>query len=117
MIKIDELANEINKNMRQYSNFVEEELEVATEEVTKNAVKELKQKSPKQTGAYAKGWTRKKFRDGIVIHNRRYQLTHLLEYGHAKVNGGRVAPKVHIRPVEEKAVKEFEERVERAIRQ
>jgi hypothetical protein len=53
-----------------------------------------------------------------LVHNKTdYQLTHLLEHGHAKRNGGRVAPKIHIRPNEEKAVKEFEKRIKGAIQQ
>ncbi|MED3070383.1 HK97 gp10 family phage protein, partial [Bacillus thuringiensis] len=41
----------------------------------------------------------------------------LLEKGHAKANGGRVPAKVHIAPVEEHAIHDFVERVERAIGQ
>lgn len=68
------------------------------------AVKELRATSPKskskRSGTYAKGWTKKKRGKVIVVHNKEYQLTHLLEHGHAKVNGGRVDAQEHIKPVE-----------------
>lgn len=58
----------------------------------------------------------KKDKKSNKIHNKTdYQLTHLLEKGHAKRNGGRVNPEVHIRPNEERAVKEFESRIKGAI--
>jgi hypothetical protein len=115
LVSINDITGEIARHLRQYTQEVEEELESAQDEVTKDGVKILKQSSPKDTGKYAKGWTRKKQGDGYVIHNRVYQLTHLLEHGHAKANGGRVSPRVHIRTVEEKMIKDFEERIERAI--
>ncbi|MFJ8529638.1 HK97 gp10 family phage protein [Bacillus sp. NPDC094106] len=118
MASINNLANEIAREMQRYSNLVEEELEVAKEEVAKNLVDELKQKSPKKTGNYRKGWRAKKDGKSIIVHNvLKPQLTHLLEKGHAKANGGRVPAQVHIAPAEEHAINDYLERVERAIRQ
>ena len=51
-----------------------------------------------------------------VIHNKTdYQLTHLLEKPHLTRSGGITVPQVHIAPVEEKCIKEFEEKITRKI--
>ena len=116
-IGIDDLAAEIARELKEYTEEIDVEVQKATNKVTKELVDELKTTSPKLTGEYAEGWTRKKFRNGTVVHNRtNYQLTHLLEYGHAKEGGGRVPAKVHIRPAEEKAVNKFMEHVEGVIK-
>ena len=75
----------------------------------KNWFKILKADSPEKTGDYAKGWRMKKTSKGYIVHNKTdYQLTHLLEHGHARKGGGRdVKAKVHIRPAEENAIKAF----------
>jgi hypothetical protein len=115
---INNLANEIARELQRYTNLVTEEVEVAKDEVAKDLVSELKQTSPKETGSYRKGWRIKRERNKLIVHNKtNYQLTHLLEHGHAKAGGGRVPAKVHIRPAEEKAVADYLDRVERAIRQ
>ncbi|MGR2746479.1 HK97 gp10 family phage protein [Bacillus sp. N6] len=118
MASINDLSSEITRELQRYTHLIEEDLEVAKEEVSKNLVDELQQKSPKNTGKYRKGWRKKKVGNAIVVHNAlKPQLTHLLEKGHAKVGGGRVPAKVHIAPAEEKAITEFLEQVERAIQQ
>lgn len=118
--KIKGISNEITKILQEYSDEVSENLEMAKEVTAKETVKELKKTSPKRKGKgggkYAKGWKVSDIRGKKVIHNKKYQLTHLLEHGHAKINGGRVAARVHIRPAEEKAIKNYIERVERAIK-
>lgn len=59
-------------------------------EAGKRAVKLLKQKSKVRTGAYKKGWKADVKTDETgtecTVHNRVYQLTHLLENGHAIKN-------------------------------
>lgn len=117
MVSIANLSNDITRLLRMYEHDVREEVDTAKKEVAEEAVSELRQKSPKGvTGEYRKGWRVKKVGNKFVVHNAtRYQLTHLLEKGHAKVGGGRVAARVHIRPVEQKAIDDFLTRVERAI--
>jgi len=116
MADINSMADEITRALRQYTNEVQEEVDKAAEEVAEDAVGELKQTSPERTGRYAKGWTKTKKDGKWIIHNKKhYRLTHLLEKGHAKVNGGRVGARVHIAPVEHRAIDDFIERVERAV--
>lgn len=117
MVKVNDLTEEITRALQEYSTEVEEGLEEAKVEVAKDTVKRLKQTSPKKTGDYRKGWARKKVGTAQVVHNRTdYQLTHLLEYGHAKRGGGRVAGIPHISPAEEWANDEYLKRVEKVIR-
>ncbi|MDC2866515.1 HK97 gp10 family phage protein [Bacillus sp. BP-3] len=118
MTSVNDLADEIVRQVATYTREVEEKVEVSKVEVAKKGVGELKQKSPKLTGDYRKGWRVKKVGKDVVIHNATdYQLTHLLEHGHVKAGGGRVAAKPHIRPVEEIVVSEFISKVEEAIRE
>ncbi|PFV35985.1 hypothetical protein COL01_06545 [Bacillus thuringiensis] len=114
---MNDFASDLARELQRYANVVEEELLKAQEEVSDVAVEKLKQKSPKKTGAYRKGWRKKKEGNGVVIHNTQGQLTHLLEKGHVKVGGGRVPAQVHIRPVEEYVIDELPRRIERAVQQ
>lgn len=89
-------------------------LDEAIQEVAKEAVKKLRKESPGKD--YPKGWAVQKekgrFKVGATVYGKSgtYQLAHLLEFGHAKRNGGRVAPIVHIEPVEQWAIEEVQER-------
>lgn len=112
---MNDFASEIARELQRYANVVEEKLENEIEEIGDIVVDKLKQGSPKKTGAYRKGWRKKKEDKGVVLHNTQGQLTHLLENGHAKAGGGRVPEKVHIRPVEEYVIDELPRRIERAI--
>ena len=122
-ISVDQLAAEIAKGLAEYSQDVVEKVNVSSEKVGKAAVKKLKKTSPKKTGKYAKSWTmatEKEFGQPHkrIVHARapHYRLVHLLEHGHAKVSGGRVAGIPHVRPAEERVIKEFMDEVEEAIK-
>ncbi|MGG0355329.1 HK97 gp10 family phage protein [Bacillus tropicus] len=112
---MNDFASELARELQRYANVVEEKLENEIDEVGDIAVGKLKQGSPKKTGAYRKGWRKKKEGNSVVVHNTKGQLTHLLENGHAKAGGGRVPAQVHIRPVEEYVINEFPRRIERAL--
>ncbi|MDA1797693.1 MULTISPECIES: HK97 gp10 family phage protein [unclassified Bacillus cereus group] len=112
---MNDFASELTRELQRYANVVEEKLESEIDEVGDIAVGKLKQDSPKKTGAYRKGWRKKKEGNSVVLHNTQGQLTHLLENGHAKAGGGRVPAQVHIRPVEEYVINELPRRIERAL--
>lgn len=122
-INVDKLAAELTQGLSEYSQEIADEIKKAADEVTVEAVRELKNTSPVQTGSYAAGWKKKttyeskSSKRNTVYNKTDYQLTHLLEKGHASRNGGRVAAKVHIQPVEEKTMAAFEEKVKGAIEQ
>lgn len=116
-----DLTKAVNDILRRYSDDVSEVAAEALDNVTKEATRKLRAESPKKTGKYAKGWTYKiekgRMAHSSTIYGRKdtYPLAHLLEHGHAKRNGGRVAPVVHIKPVEDWAVRELESKIVRKL--
>ncbi|WP_242144935.1 MULTISPECIES: HK97 gp10 family phage protein [unclassified Bacillus cereus group] len=113
---MNDFASELARELQRYANTVEEDLIESQEDLADEAINKLRQDSPKDTGKYSKGWRKKKDGKSIILYNAlKPQLTHVLEKGHAKANGGRVPAKVHIRPVEEYVINELPKRIERTI--
>ena len=109
-IKADQLGDALKDIIKEYSKEVQDVVNESIPDVAKDTVKELKRTSPKRPGggAYAASWTSQiekgRLGDEAIIYNKKhYQLTHLLEKGHAKVNGGRVNGIPHIKPAEDPA--------------
>lgn len=117
------IAVELQNILAAFSQEVQDEYESELDRITKEAVKKLKATSPKDTASrrhYANGWTVKRenrnhVKTFIVYNKTKPGLAHLLEYGHAKVNGGRVAPIPHIKDVETWAIQEAEHAAEIAV--
>ena len=98
----------------EYQDVTVDKMKAAIDKVSKDAVRELKSTSPKRTGAYAKDWAAKNIPQTkavayqkTVYNKKHYRLTHLLEKGHRKINGGMVAARPHIAKVEQEAIEEL----------
>lgn len=88
-MNIDDLAKEIQKQMSQYSLKIDDAMQKEITGLSEEIVKDLESDPiiPKDTGSYKKGFYAKKLASGkgykkVLIANKVYQLTHLLEYGH-----------------------------------
>jgi hypothetical protein len=121
-IRTDQLASAIMDGLKEYADLAADDMKKAVKKAGSSVRKEIQQNAPSDTGTYAKSWTVKKEKESsdsiqLIVHSKnRYQLAHLLEHGHAKRGGGRVAGKSHIAPAEEKAVRQLEEEIERSLR-
>lgn len=121
-ITVDQLGTAIKEILDEYAGDVERNLPEITEKVGKKGVTALKNSTKEHVNGnkYWKGWRsyfeRKRFGATVTIYNAKLPgLAHLLEHGHAKVNGGRTAPRVHIAPVEKKLIEEYERNVKNDI--
>lgn len=121
-IPLQELEIAIVKELSEYSEEVTEGIKREVKSVAKEAVRTLKSTSPRDTGEYAQGWTSKVEYESaedirVRIYNRKKpQLTHLLENGHVKVDGGRVDGKPHIGPVEQQIEDKLQNSVKVVVR-
>lgn len=126
-VTLDNLGAAIEKILDEYENDILTGLSASTAEVAKAGAAAVRAGSPKKTGDYARGWTSKTTSTRIgadaVIYNRtEYRLAHLLEFGHAVKNGGRIIHgkthvdgNPHIKPVEEEINARYEKAVKAII--
>lgn len=119
-IKPEQLSDAVGKELDKYAKTTADKVKEAVQDAADSAVKELKSTSPKKTGRYARSWRQKKAKETssekeIIVHAGVYQLTHLLENGHAKRGGGRVAGIPHIKPAEEHAIEKLESEIQKGV--
>lgn len=116
---------DIKDILNDYSEEIQEAITEEAEKIAKSGANKLKATSPKRTGRYAKGWKvkvvkGKGFINTTIYNSTNWQLTHLLEKSHVikNKNGtyGMSKPQVHIAPVEEECVAEYERNVENIIK-
>lgn len=122
-----DLTKAVNEILIQFADECELALLAVENDVAKEAVKKLNKLSPKNPKShghkgrhYNQDWyidvKNKKHYDHIIIANKQYQLTHLLENGHNTIRNQRVVghskAQPHIKPVEEWAKEEVVARAE-----
>ena len=120
---IDKFSAAIHDVLEKYGDELQENIAEAVKTISKkgaNAVRQSAQQSFGGSGTYAKGWTSRAeagrvSAQGVIFNQTVPGLPHLLENGHAKRNGGRVAGRSHIAPVEAEIVKEFEKAVKESV--
>lgn len=121
-IRLDGIEVAIGKELSGYQKSVTEIVKKACKEAADACLEDIKSASPKDTGAYRRGWKLKEeannaLRVSYVIKNTtKPHLTHLLEKGHAKVIGGRVEAIPHIKPAEDRAAQMLTKLVEEALK-
>lgn len=113
-IKPIDLEKTVQDILQEYGDAVYSALSESVNEVMDTAVEELHAAntfSPKghPSVAYAPSWEKiiepaSRLTTKVIVRNKEhYRLTHLLEKGHAKQNGGRVKAYPHIAPVNDEA--------------
>jgi len=122
MKKIDavDLSDAIQDILSEYGDKAYAVIREESERLGKVAAKELKNKSPKRTGSYAKGWKAKAYKTrlsaGSVAYNKTdYQLTHLLEHGHLNRDGSRTEGQPHIKDVNDSIQSKFVDAIKEGL--
>ncbi len=112
-----DLGKELAKELSKYNSEITKEIKKVVKNEAKKLAENIKNDSPDRTGNYKDGWTYVEESETpfgivhVVYNSNAPQLTHLLEYGHAKRDGGRVEGTNHIEPNEKKTI----ESVQRSI--
>lgn len=107
--------------LREYTEDVSEAIRQEVDAAATDIKKGVQARSPVGvTGKYKKGWKiTKRDSKGVTsrtVHNAKLPgLVHLLEHGHAKRGGGRVAGRPHVAPAAEPRLRQMEENIKRII--
>lgn len=121
MNSVDDLADLVMDGLREYSDLADTVMKKAVRKTATSVKKEISANAPVKSGRYKKSWTAKKTKENshtleMTVHSKdRYQIAHLLEHGHAKRNGGRVAAIPHITPAEENGADLLESLIEKEL--
>ena len=123
---VEQFSLAVMEAMKEFQQSVDYDLVYVTQKVAHQAAKNVQANITESgvggTGQYKKSIKARKIKDSplskkSVIYSEKpyYRLTHLLEHGHAQVNGGRTRPFIHWEPAEQKAIDDFIKELREAI--
>ena len=122
VVDIGHLADAVMDGLREYADLATDSMKTAVTNASKTVRKEISANAPVRRGTYKKSWRTKKTRENAhvlevtVYSPKRYMLAHLVEKGHAKRGGGRVAGRPHIAPAEQHGVAQLEREITEALK-
>lgn len=122
-VTLDNLASEIHKIVEEYCEGVVDGVDIGVQKTAQLGARALNAASGASFGGkkYRRSWTsqfvKQRTHSSAVLYSTKPGLPHLLEYGHAKRNGGRVPGRTHIAPVEQELIRVFEKEVKNSIEQ
>ena len=120
-VRVDRMTDAIMQGLTEYAKLANADMKKAVKNASKTVRKEIQAGAPQKSGAYKKSWAVKTVRETansleMTVHSKnRYQLAHLLEYGHAKRGGGRVSGKPHIAPAEQMGIEQLENDIKKTL--
>lgn len=119
-VRGQDLGTAIVDLMREYTEEVTAAIVKEVDDTATDIKRDIEAGSPTKTGRYRKGWvvTKRDSKGSVtrIIHNRpRYMLVHLLEHGHAKRGGGRVAGRPHVKPASDPRLEQMEKNIRRIL--
>lgn len=121
-VSVDELASAINEGLKEYATLAAAGVKSAVRKSAKTVKEQIEAGAPTRIGHYKSSWVATKQEESsqslqMVVHSKdRYQLAHLLENGHAKRGGGRVAGRPHIAPAEQMGEELLQSLIEKALK-
>lgn len=121
-VSINEMDSAIMEELEKYAELASDDLKAAVKETAASVRKDIQAGAPVDTGKYKKSWSVKNVHEDsesidLVVHSRnRYQIAHLLEHGHAKRGGGRVAAKPHIAAAEQRGNEKLVTTIEQKLK-
>ena len=119
--EIDQMAAVIERSLNDYKDMAVDSLKKAVKRAGKTVKEEIRAHASRKSGRYKDSWQTKVTHEDetsiqLVVHSpKRYMLTHLLERSHVLRNGDRTKARPHIKPAEEKGIKQVEDEITAAL--
>ena len=122
-ITIDQLGDAITAQLTSFEQHVREGVKRAVDETMDEMVKETKSAAQVRTGRYKRKISATVDENTLMTYSKvwhvkkpDYRLAHLLDKGHALRDGGRYGGNQHVRSAENRAVENFQRKIEEVIR-